>query len=166
LSPVSLAAVAVTGLTAAAIQYAIKWVGNAKDLSQTLKEHEEQIKRLHDAYQYAGTGADDYYNRINAGQRFLTFGSRRELQRTVKDETDDILNAVGYRSAYSFNKNDPWKGIYEQFRPFEDAIQHLRETAKKGEPDLLGFRQLVEDRWSVDENNKALSETAKKLLEM
>ncbi|RRY09005.1 phage tail length tape measure family protein [Brucella anthropi] len=166
LSPVSLAAVAVTGLTAAAIQYAIKWVGNAKDLNQTLKEHEEQIKRLHDAYQYAGTGADDYYNRINAGQRFLTFGSRRELQRTVKDETDDILNAVGYRSAYSFNKNDPWKGIYEQFRPFEDAIQHLRETAKKGEPDLLGFRQLVEDRWSVDENNKALSETAKKLLEM
>ncbi|WP_043062095.1 phage tail length tape measure family protein [Brucella anthropi] len=166
LSPVSLATVAVTGLTAAAIQYAMKWTGNAKSLSQTIEEHEAQIKRLHDAYQYAGTGAENYYQRINAGQRFLTFGTQRELQRTVKDETDDILNTVGYRDAYSFSSNDPWKGIYDQFKPFEDAIQHLRDSAKKGQPDLLEFRRMVEDRWSLDENNKALADTAKKLLDL
>ncbi len=166
LSPVSLATVAVTGLTAAAIQYAMKWTGNAKSLSQTIEEHEAQIKRLHNAYQYAGTGAENYYQRINAGQRFLTFGTRRELQRTVKDETDDILNTVGYRGAYSFSSNDPWKGIYDQFKPFEDAIQHLRDSAKKGQPDLLEFRRMVEDRWSLDENNKALADTAKKLLDL
>ncbi len=173
LSPVSFATVAVTGLTAAAIQYAMKWTGNAKSLSQTIEEHETQIKSLREAYQFAGTGADEYYQRINSGQRFLSVGSRKELERTLKSDSRDILGQLGMLSSGSFwtdaispaGENDQWT-VNAPYKKFEDAILHLQKTAKDGQPDILGFRQMVEERWSLDANNKSLGETAKELLEL
>lgn len=173
LSPVSLATVAVTGLAAAAIQYGMNWMSTAKDLNKTINDHEEQIKRLHDAYQYAGTGADAYYQRVNAGDRFGVSQSRKELNRTITDGSNDLINNLGgkrhvlteaYAGGY-FNDDNPWK-VHSQFKPFEEAILQFQETIQKGEPDILGFRKAVEDRWNLDPTNDALSDTAKKLLGM
>ncbi len=173
LSPVSFATVAVTGLTAAAIQYAMKWTGNAKDLSQTLTEHEEQIKRLNEAYQYAGTGAVGYFQRINSGTRFQMAGSRKELEKALTTGAGSALAGLGALSSGSFWKdaispageNDEW-AVFAKFGEFETAILHLQKTAKDGKPDILGFRQLVEERWSLDPNNDSIRKLAKELLDL
>lgn len=173
LSPVSLATVAVTGLTAAAIQYAMTWSGNAKTLSQTIEEHEAQIKSLHDAYQYAGTAAEAYFQRINAGQFFQSSGNRKQLEKTVSTGSNQMLGQLGMQStgnlfidAYGTVPDDAQWMVHSPYKDFEAAILHLQKTAKDGKPDILGFRQMVEERWSLDRNNEGLSKTAKELLEM
>ncbi|EXL08575.1 hypothetical protein BG46_01470 [Brucella anthropi] len=173
LSPVSLATVAVTGLTAAAIQYAMTWSGNAKTLSQTIEEHEAQIKSLHDAYQYAGTAAEAYFQRINAGQFFQSSGNRKQLEKTVNTGSNQMLGQLGMQStgnlfidAYGTIPDDAQWMVHSPYKDFEAAILHLQKTAKDGKPDILGFRQMVEERWSLDRNNEGLSKTAKELLEM
>lgn len=173
LSPVAFATVAVTGLTAAAIQYAMTWTGNSKDLSQTITEHEEQIKRLSDAYQYAGTGAEAYFQRINAGTRFQMAGSRKELEKALTSGAGSALAGLGALSSGSFWKdaispageNDQW-AVFAKFGAFETAILHLQKTAAAGKPDILGFRQLVEERWSLDPNNDSIRKLAKELLDL
>ncbi|MEN5276978.1 phage tail length tape measure family protein [Brucella sp. TWI432] len=173
LSPVSFATVAVTGLTAAAIQYAMTWTGNAKSLSKSLEEHESQIKALRDAYQYAGTGADEYYQRLNAGTRFLAVGSRTELEKRIRTDTDSILGQLGrvssgsmWQDAFNFVGDDAEWMVNSPYKEFEKAILHLQRTAKNGKPDILGFRRLVEERWYLEPNNKSIKETAKELLEL
>ncbi len=173
LSPVAFATVAVTGLTAAAVQYAISWTGNAKDLSTTLTEHEEQIKRLSEAYRYAGTGAEAYFQRVNSGTRFQAYGSRQDLEKALKNDTGTMLGQLGRLSTGSIwgdanspaGEGDQW-AVNGRFKEFETAILHLQQTAKDGKPDILGFRQLVEDRWSIDRNNDSLKKIAKELLDL
>lgn len=173
LSPVSFATVAVTGLTAAAIQYAMKWTGTAKNLSETIEQHETQIKSLQEAYRYAGTGAEAYLQRINAGTRFQAAGSRKELEKALTTGSGTALGQLGGLSSGSIfgdafspaGEKDEWT-VRARYQQFETAILHLQKTAKDGKPDLLGFRQLVEERWSLNKNDESLKKLAKELLDL
>lgn len=132
-----------------------------RKLSEVTSEHDQNIRKLREAYQYAGTGADDYYRRASGGSRIASASTRIELEKAAKKNVQSVLTDVSVQT-YGTGKFivDP------SFKQFSDAIEYLNKTAKDGKPDLLGFRQLVEDRWNLEPNNDKIMKTGMTLLKL
>ncbi|PRD45336.1 hypothetical protein C5748_03835 [Phyllobacterium phragmitis] len=130
-----------------------------RKVSEITSEHEEQVRKLRDAYQYAGTGADEYYRRAMAGSRIAAAATRQELDKAIQRSSQAVAS-----EAYVQNYGaDVWV-VDTSYNAFAEALEHLRMTAKEGQPDILGFRKMVEDRWSLEPNNEKLLKTGLALL--
>lgn len=152
------------GMTA--VGYAASYVFDGlftktRKLSEVTSEHEQNIRKLRDAYKYAGTGADEYYRRASGGSRIASASTRLELEKAAQKDTQSFLSSVSVQTYGT--------GIFivdPAYKEFADAIEHLHKTAKDGQPDLLGFRQLVEQRWNLEPNNEKLMKTGMSLLKL
>ena len=155
ISPTTLVLAGVT-----AVGYAASWAygkmfTEVRKVDDITTEHEASIRKLREAYKYAGTGADDYYRRAAAGSRLAAAGTRKELESAVKTNARSTLNELGWSDTKVGGAGNYW-AVDPAYTEFSDAITHLRDTMKDGKPDILGFRQMVEDRWNLEPNNDAL----------
>lgn len=160
-TPTTMVMVGMTALGYAASYIFDGMFTKTRKLSEVISEHEQNIRKLREAYQYAGTGADDYYRRASGGSRIASAGTRIELEKAAKRNVQSVLSDVSVQTYGT--------GIFivdPAYKHFSDAIEYLRKTAKDGKPDLLGFRQLVEDRWNLEPNNQSLMKTGLSLLKL
>jgi len=168
ISPTTLVTVGLTAAVAAGIQFGSKLLPEVKSLDDLMKEHAETLKDLGNAYGDVGAKSKGVFSAANQNGFGLAAsnsinGLRLGIAQANRDALSQILIDRG--SGASGNQFGPAQLVGSQFKPFEDAIDHLRKTAREGQPDILGFRKMVEDRWALTPNDDAVTTAAGKLIE-
>lgn len=152
LSPVALATVAVTGLSAAAIQYFMTSKKEAETASKAIEDHDKLIRRLRDAYGEAAVGAREY---SEESKKILGQDTADQIKsyRTVLAEAASSL--LG-----DMNKLTPadFEGKTYLIAQTQSAMALLKQTAAEGSPDIQSFvEKLIEI-----ENHPAIPDALKK----
>jgi hypothetical protein len=164
ISPVSLLTIGIVGLTAAAIQYFSTGQDESKALDDALSRHEDNIRRIKDAYGEAAEGVKAYARESTNSFALMQAASAAELRMGIAAGAQSVLGSVTGLTEQDSRTGDVRHILNSEFKPFEEAIEHLRRTAAAGEPDIAGFRRMVTERWDLEPNNAALLGTASALL--
>lgn len=146
------------GITA--VGYAGAWAygklfDEVRKVDDITTEHEANVRKLNDAYKYAGSGADEYYRRTVSGGRLAAAGSRKELEGALNLNARTMLKDLVFTDTQVGGAGNYW-AVDTEYAEFSDAITYLRETVNEGKPDILGFREMVEQRWNLEPNNDSL----------
>ncbi|MBX3580838.1 MAG: phage tail length tape measure family protein [Rhizobiaceae bacterium] len=161
-NPISLATIGVVGLTAAVVQYAMTLTSETKSLDDLLKDHADILEGIGDIYDGIAEKAEAAFGRTTAGLRLLSTETQNSLRLQVASSAQNAIGQLFYQGGFG----DQQFHLYDDFYEFADAIEHLRKSAEDGEPDVLGFRKMIEERWALDPNNQALTKMASELLAM
>lgn len=153
---------------AAALAFYVLTRDKAKSLDELVKQHEETIKSLGNAYGDVAAKSKDVFSAGNLNSFGLASsnninGLRLSIAQANRDALSQILIDRG--SGASGNQFGPAQIVDSEFKPFEEAIEHLRKTTRDGKPDILGFRKMVEDKWALTPNDDAVTKSAGKLIE-
>ncbi|MBZ9873493.1 phage tail length tape measure family protein [Mesorhizobium sp. BR1-1-9] len=138
--PLATAAIAAAGVALAA--YALAGGTNVRSLDEILKSHAENIKRLGDAYDVV-VGKQQHYAQVSAATaNLINDQDLRDAKGKLQAAIGDIFKSVFTESGIGRGGGSR-EFIKSQFVPFEDAINALRESARKGTPDLRAFTDAV-----------------------
>lgn len=137
----------------------------AKTLDEALKENEANVRLIGDAYGYAARQAKAMPIIDGRGADLLAAASAQDLRLALTNNTRDVLGDITHRITPGRSAGG-YDVANAEFKPFADAIDHLRASAKNGTPDIAGFRDMVTKDWSFDPLNQGLTTTANKLLDM
>lgn len=167
-TPVNLVAIGLTAVVAAGIQFGSKLFPQVKSLDDLMKQHEETLKDLGNAYGDVAAKSKGVFSAANQNSFGLAAsntinGLRLGIAQANRDALSQILIDRG--TGGSGNQFGPAQIVGSEFAPFTDAIEHLRQTARNGQPDILGFRKMVEDKWALTPNDDAVTKAAGKLIE-
>lgn len=154
---------------AAALAFYVLTREKAKSLDVLLKQHEETIKSLGNAYGDVAAKSKGVFSAANQNSFGIASSStinglKLSIAQANRDALSQILIDRG--SGASGNQFGPAQIVNSQFSFFEGAIEHLRKTARDGQPDILGFRKMVEDRWATKPNDDAITVAAGKLMDL
>lgn len=142
--PVATAAVAAAGAAFAA--YKALGGSNIKSLDQLLQEHEANIKRLGSAYDQVRGKEQKYASDTARTVNAMNEGNAREIKDKLAGQVTDAIAKL-YKSPILgeglFSKDTTGKVLSSQFRPFQEAIDRLAESARNGTPDIKAFRDEV-----------------------
>ena len=153
LSPVALASVAVTGLTAAAIQYFMTSENEADEASKSLEEHGALIRRLRDAYGEATIGAKEYADESKKILSQDTADSIKNNRTILEQSAKDMLAGITSVPASAFDGKTFLVGLAQS------AYSELSQSLADGQPDVQSFvEKLIEI-----ENHPAVPERIKEL---
>ncbi|TPK18056.1 hypothetical protein [Mesorhizobium sp. B2-5-7] len=135
---------AIAAATVAFIAYDAVGGTNIRDLDEIIKSHEENIKRLGDAYdEVAGKQkkyAADTAGTVNALNRGIQKELSNKLSGQVKVIFDDLYKSIGSGGG---GQGALQTVLKSQFEPFRAAIEKLAEGARNGAPDVKAFRDEV-----------------------
>ncbi|RUY11938.1 hypothetical protein EOA25_04670 [Mesorhizobium sp. M2A.F.Ca.ET.040.01.1.1] len=154
---------------AAALAFYVLTREKAKSLDELMKQHEETLKDLGNAYGDVAAKSKGVFSAANQNSFGIASsntinGLKLSIAQANRDALSQILIERG--SGASGNQFGPAQIVNSQFSFFEGAIEHLRKTARDGQPDILGFRKMVEDRWATKPNDDAVTVAAGKLMEL
>ncbi|NTA82781.1 hypothetical protein G6L13_20000 [Agrobacterium tumefaciens] len=156
LNPVSLVTIGVIGGTAALIQYVAK-SSEVKTADELLRGHAETIGLLKERYGDAAKGLREY---VNEGMNGTIVDIRERLEEARKAVSDAAQN----RSTYSVFIDPLARSTNPEIvKEYRQAFIDLRDSIKKGEPELLRFRDAMA---RIAENNDAPEEVKKLAREM
>ncbi|MER8846051.1 phage tail length tape measure family protein [Mesorhizobium australicum] len=165
-TPAGLAAGAGVAAVAGLATYIISTRKEVKGLDELLKDHASVLRGIGDIY---GSIADQAKNAFSVsnlnGLQLLSSSTQAGLKIQIANQTQSAMSDLGR----FINPGKSAGGFFSaaaEFKPFSDAIDYLRKTAKDGTPDIIGFRKMVEDRWALDPNNAALTTSAGKLMDL
>lgn len=138
----------------------------AKTADELLKQQTETVRELGNAYGDVAAKAKQALSPGNQNSFAISSSmTANGLKLAMTTQTKDLMIEVG-RFVSPGKSAGGYFGVSGEFKPFTDAIMHLRKTAAEGSPDILGFKRMVEDRWALEPNNSALTATAGKLQEL
>ncbi|BAB53670.1 mlr8020 [Mesorhizobium japonicum MAFF 303099] len=168
-TPAGLAAGAGVAAVAGLATYIISTRKEVKSLDDLLKDHASVLRGIGDIYGSIADKAKSAFSVSNLnGLQLLSSATQAGLKIQIANQTrgsfGDILIDRG--GGGSGNQFGPQNVVSSEFKPFTDAIDYLRKTAREGTPDIIGFRKMVEDKWALDPNNAALTESAGKLIDL
>ncbi|WP_172373805.1 phage tail length tape measure family protein [Mesorhizobium sp. NZP2234] len=150
--PLATAAIAAAGV--AFLAYQAYGGSSLKTLDEILKNHEENIKRLGDAYDVVATKqhkyASDTANTVNALNEKNVQDLKNLLGAQVKEVFDSIYKTIG---AGGGNQGPLSKTLISTFEPFQAAIEKLAEGTRNGTPDIKAFRDEVTNVAKTDPSN-------------
>lgn len=140
LSPINLAAIAVTALGAAAIQYFMNSEEDTRTLSQALSEQLEIVNKLGERYGLAAVNKDKYLQVSPEQQTLLAQGETRNLTEKLSTETQAVVDQIETElfQALSAGGGMPVDLPILKLQP---AFDNLRKSVAAGHPDLTQFTQ-------------------------
>ncbi|TRC78508.1 hypothetical protein FJV80_24510 [Mesorhizobium sp. WSM4310] len=168
-TPAGLAAGAGVAAVVGLATYIISTRKEVKSLDDLLKDHASVLRGIGDIYGSIADKAKSAFSVSNLNSlQLLSSATQAGLKIQIANQTrgsfGDILIDRG--GGGSGNQFGPQNVVSSEFKPFADAIDYLRKTAREGTPDIIGFRKMVEDKWALDPNNGALTESAGKLIDL
>jgi len=165
-TPAGLAAGAGVAAVAGLATYIISTRKEVKGLDELLKDHATVLRGIGDIYGSIADKAKDAFSISNLnGLQLLSSSTQAGLKIQIANQTQNAMSDLGR----FINPGKSAGGFFStagEFKPFSDAIDYLRKTAKDGTPDIIGFRKMVEDKWALDPNNAALTASAGKLMDL
>lgn len=149
------------GITA--LGYAGSYVFNAMrdevvSTDDALATHEDNIRRLKDAYGDAGKGLKAYASESSAVLAFLAVQSADQLKVSLRAEAMTAAEDMGSMTYSGFRAS-------RDNIAFNDPIKALHQSALEGEPDIRRFREEVTKIAQADKANRELQAMASALLE-
>lgn len=164
-SMTSLASLAFTGLTAAAIQYFMTSKEEAKKLDDVLGEHDEYLKRLSKSYDALTASAKRYGTESIIELQALGRNDLRSLRAANKTESRSFFDEIG-----TVTQGRVWGGggdlnVDRQFLPFSDALKQLRREAKAGVPDFDAFFTAIDKIAKADPQYEEQADELAKLVQ-
>ncbi|WP_418459738.1 phage tail length tape measure family protein [Brucella intermedia] len=152
LSPVALATVAVTGLSAAAIQYFMTSKKEAETASKAIEDHDNLIRRLRGAYGEAALGAREYSEESKKILGQDTADQIKSYRTVLAEAATSLLGGMNDLTPADFG------GKTYLIGQAQSAMALLKQTAAEGSPDIQGFvEKLIEI-----ENHPAIPDALKK----
>jgi hypothetical protein len=154
-NPLNLAVVGFGLAAAAAVAFYRAVTQGGASVADTLKEHEEHIRRIKDAWQDAGKAMEAYgregINVIETLDRLTTERMRQQL----------IKGASGITMPHG-----PLDAIFgNPLQPFAGAFGALDKSKAAGMPDILQFRRLVVEAMNAQGATQSTQRYGKSLLE-
>lgn len=138
----------------------------AKTADELLKQQTETVRALGNAYGDVAGKAQKAFSAGNQnGFAISSSATAAGLRLAMATQTKSLMSEVGQFVSPGKSAGG-YFGVVGEFKPFSDAIMHLRKTAAEGSPDILGFKRMVEERWALEPNNAALTATAGKLQDL
>lgn len=138
-NPVSLATIAIIGLSGVVVQYVSSLVGNVPKADDILKEHQRLIKELGPAYEDAIEGQKKYADATNTFTKALIAQNVEVAKQALATKgfgaRDDLFSLVLGSSGVGAGRN-----FQEAFKPAQSAIETFVKTIEAGKPDLDAFR--------------------------
>ena len=163
-NPLNIALVAFSAVTGAATALFSAVVSGGESADDVLKQHEELIGRIRDAWPEATQGVRDYAREslavvhtglrddINQLTRSLGSAAAAVLASTREVQLE-LVNGVATQVADTAT----------QFAPFQAAITRLEDGIKAGTPDIRAFRAAVASIAETEPENAALQKIAASL---
>ncbi|MGO4641715.1 phage tail length tape measure family protein [Mesorhizobium sp. 2RAF45] len=165
-TPAGLAAGAGVAAVAGLATYIISTRKEVKSLDDLLKDHASVLRGIGDIYGSIADKAKSAFSVSNLnGLQLLSSSTQAGLKIQIANQTQSAMSDLGR----FVNPGKSAGGFFStagEFKPFSDAIDYLRKTAREGTPDIIGFRKIVEDKWALDPNNAALTASAGKLIDL
>lgn len=169
-SPASLAAVAITGVAAAAIQYGTSLFSAASKtatLDEALEHHEDILKRLTARYGLLVDAAKGFTTESSKVLAFDAGTDIRVLRSRANEERGDLFRSTGAilnRVRGGTQGGNDFK-VDSEFSMFGDALKKLRGEAKDGKPDFEAFYDALYRTASVDPKYAKKADELAKLVE-
>jgi len=147
-NPVSIATIATIALGGAAFQYLTSASEEVETLDDKLERHVDIIESLKPAYGEALKGLEEYQTRSREMLSAQLAIDQQKLTETIKTQTEDLLRAttntrMQFTDDLGFGYGNEIVEAKSKYREFADAIEHLRQSAAKGAPDIKTFREEV-----------------------
>ncbi|CDP54073.1 hypothetical protein [Devosia sp. DBB001] len=139
LSPVSLLTIGTIALGVAAGQWIFSLIPKVKTADEAIKTHADLVARIKESYDQALQGAENYARESPHLLAAMSRQSKAELEASLRATFEEFNNksSVLFADADGVYR-DNWR-VREQFKPFEDAIQRLRQQMAAGKPDFDAF---------------------------
>lgn len=138
-NPVSLATIAIIGLSGVVVQYVSSLAGSVPKADDILKEHQRLIKELGPAYEDAVEGQKKYADATDTFTKALIAQNaevaKQALATAGRGARGDLLSAVLGSSGAGAGRQ-----FQEAFKPAQGAIEAFIKTIDRGKPDLDTFR--------------------------
>ncbi len=167
-NPLTLATIGLTAGAAAAIQFGVKlYEGGekAKSASDILKQHEESIKAVADAYGGAMKNLQAYADVSRSLVDLQSRTSNIQLEAQLRTSQKDFLGNFGgtSRSAGRFGQATQQLDFTanSDYKPFQEAFRELQATIKDGNPKMDEFYTSVK---RIADSDPKLQEFADKIV--
>lgn len=168
-SPANLAAIAITGVTAAAIQYFMSGKDAIQTLDDALEMHRDAIGKVAAAYGEMGNAADHFGERSVAQLEAAERRARALLEVTAEVEQQALAKSLSQGSGWTLFGmwNDlvnpaELQAVNLQFAAFAEPIKQLRQEIAAGKPDFDAFQKAIEGIAATDPGR--LRKTADEIL--
>jgi hypothetical protein len=164
-SPMSLAAIGLTGVAAAAIQYGVSLVtasDDTKKLEEAMERHDGVMKRLEDRYGALVTAAKGYTSESAKILQFEAGSDTRALRRETKTAGKAVFDQA--MPGFLSTTLNPF-GTTTVDGMFQDAIVRLQKTAREGKPDFDAFYESLEKTAAIDPKFSARADELAKLVD-
>lgn len=170
LGPIGLVTAGIGLAGGALLAYSVLSREKVRSVDDILKDHEQNIKALKDAYGEAADSAIAYgkaaANEGRAGIAIPTALTELQLRLSMADAARTASQSMTANSGWLSGGSQFGPGVTSQFKDFAAEIEHFQATIAQGKPDVLGFRQAVTERWDLDRNNEELTKEAAALLKL
>ena len=172
-SPISIATIGLTALTATAIQYGIGAIGSFDKANDALEKHDDYLKQIRDTYKSAAAAGEEYGQRTQTAIAFSVNQDRRGLEGAL----DSGLRDFAYRATPAVDASQmlyagaDMAGLSQQmgrdqYGVYADAVARFAEEARSGKGDVFAFNEEVKSIANSDPGNKRLQDKAKEILAM
>jgi hypothetical protein len=163
-SPMSLAAIGLTGIAAAAIQYGVSLVtasDDTKKLEEAMERHDGVMKRLEDRYGSLISKAKGYGAESARVLQFEASSDIRGLRNATKAAGKELFD----QGTISFfdTMTDPTSLV--AMGAFQNAILKLQIQAKEGKPDFDAFYDSLYKTAAIDPKYATKADELAKLVE-
>src|SRR5581483_6452086 len=144
----------------------IRFVGalidNGPTIAETLRQHKELIAEIKDLYEGAARGVEDYGRKSATILRFQAQQDVARLERAAHSlapfDTGDVTGRT-----FTFGE-----GLFQKVReagPFFELIEKFNEDIRRGNPDVIKFREEVAALASTLPKDSPFRQTAQDILD-
>ncbi len=150
-SPVSLATIGIIAGGTALAQYIMSLKSDLPTVDEALKRHADIVQEIGRRWPGATEGMERYMQQSTAVMEKNARENLKVFQKASKEAQEAFSTAVSLST--SITGGAPTRLVDQRFKPFEDAINRLRDSVKSGRPDFDAFYRQINEIVATDPKN-------------
>ncbi|MBZ9678891.1 phage tail length tape measure family protein [Mesorhizobium sp. ES1-1] len=170
LGPIGLVTAGIGLAGGALLAYSVLSREKFRSVDDILKDHEQNIRALKDAYGEAADSAIAYgkaaANEGRAGVAIPTFATKRELELSLLQESRNVSAAMTANAGWLGGGSQFGPSVTSEFKDFADEISAFQNTVARGKPDVLAFRKAITDKWDLNQDSEEIGREATALFRL
>lgn len=151
ISPVSLATIGIIAGGSALAQYLMSLKSDLPSVDDAMKRHSELVQEIGKRWPGAVDGMQRYLQESTAVLEANARENVKVFEKAAKDAYAAFDQEV--RLSSSITGGAPTTLVDQRFKPFEVAINNLRESVKSGRPDFDAFYRQINEIVATDPKN-------------
>ncbi len=144
------------------IRFVAALIDNGPTIAETLRQHKELIAEIKDLYEGAARGVEDYGRK---SATILRFEAQQDVARLERAANSLAAFNTGDVTGRTFTFGE---GLFQKVReagPFFELIEKFNEDIRRGNPDVIKFREEVAALASTLPKDSPFRQTAQDILD-